>query len=286
MEYISDEIRDLIENKSGLGETTKKAYISRYNNITIDNGKSGDWVLGLANDTLAKLVNGLDMKDASKLAYVNLFIMIKNIYKQDVKRLEALRENLKKKSLKDTSETLEQKKIELPSYNEIDNYINGLYKNKDYYNFVINYLIFKNGLRNMDTNMLMIDSKDYNKKQMTNDNYIIVKKTECEMVICNYKTKSSYGIKRFIDRSKKLMTAIKSLGFGSLMRNQHGERPDNSNLSYYIKLYNGNSEADYFKIRIMDLQDKPNSLSKIAEICKTRGTNSIDILDTYYNANK
>jgi len=69
-----------------------------------------------------------------------------------------------------------------------------------------------------------------------------------------------------------------------LLLNSKGENPT-SGIDYYIRLYNGLGEGDYFKVLVRKLQDEPNSLEEIRKLCAYRGS-SLDVCSSNYNITK
>jgi len=43
------------------------------------------------------------------------------------------------------------------------------------------------------------------------------------------------------------------------------------------------TESDYFKINLIHIQSLQNCISKLSNICNTRGTQSIQTIDKHYN---
>jgi hypothetical protein len=144
-------------------------------------------------------------------------------------------------------------------------------------------------LRNQDVNLKIINLIDYKQQKNNIDNYLVVKKSESELVISSYKTKAVYGQKRIRIRSHKILNAIRALKSGWLLQTDKGMKVDMSNLSYYIRLMPFGerrlTETDYCKITIFHIQTLSNPLQKIIELSKHRGT-SPNTLHNSYNFDK
>ena len=117
-------------------------------------------------------------------------------------------------------------------------------------------------------------------------NYLIIRKSDLLLVVNDYKTKSSYGIKKIQIRSGRILDSANKLREGSLIRNKFGEEVSDDNLSYYIRLYDDLNESDYFKINVLHIQQMPNPVKELAKICLTRGSCDINTINTYYNVSK
>ena len=117
-----------------------------------------------------------------------------------------------------------------------------------------------------------------------------MRKTDCLLVIADYKTVNSYGVKRIIVRSRRVLNVVRKLGEGYLLTNRFGENPKDDGLSYYINLYTTKNgvkltESDYYKIRVKYLQELPNALEELTKLSKSRGS-SMETMNEYYNLNK
>jgi hypothetical protein len=230
------------------------------------------------------MINSLNTKATGKLNYLNIMIMIKEADK-DVNKLVELRTRLMYKKDEQVKDAIQHKKATLPSYDVVVKYIDTLYKEKKYKDYLINFLIFTYGLRNKDINLTLVKNDDFKKLNVLNSNYLIIKKTECMLYITDYKTASSYGVKKIVVRSRRVLNAVQYIGVGSLITNKFNQSVNDTNLNYYINLYDKLNESDYYKININHLQSLPNSIQKIAKLCNTRGSCDINVLNKHYNIN-
>jgi hypothetical protein len=158
---------------------------------------------------------------------------------------------------------------------------------------LVNELIFLYGFRNKDVNLYIIPFAEYRliKKNDTareqSQNWLILKKNSCDLVINQYKTKTHYGSKLIPVKSKKILEASTKLGTGYLLQDKNGLPVIDANIPYYIRLYEFDGyrlrEGDYFKINIQHLQTLPNPINKVKELAYTRGTRNLNDIDKYYN---
>ena len=200
----------------------------------------------------------------------------------DIQTLIDLRTKLTKKREHETKEYIQHKRETLPDYKTVVKYIDGLYKERNYTDYLVNYLIFTYGLRNKDINLTIITNENYKKTDIAK-NYLIIRKTDCMLVINDYKTVNSYGVKRFVVRSRRVLDSANKLGEGLLLTNKFNEPVNDGNLSYYINLYENLNESDLFKINLLHIQSLPNPIKELAKISKTRGSNNIQTLNSHYN---
>jgi hypothetical protein len=289
------ELNNLILQKQSQERPVSKAtlnkYVKQYEFMTNSYNKTGNWIINSTQTELINIIKKMEIQSSGKLNYLNIFYMIKTIYQHPTEEILKYRETLFKKNERQTEQKIEEKQTQnLPSYDEVEKFINQLYKDGDYIRYLYNYLIFTYGLRNKDINLNIIQADKFNKLndiEKKGNNFLVVKKTETELIINDYKTKNSYGAKNIKIRSRKILKVCQLLKDGLILLKSNGTPVSNDELSYYIRLYITEdlhlTEADYFKINILNIQTKPNSLKLMYEICKTRGTKSITGLHNHYN---
>lgn len=268
------ELETFILSKTNLTASSVKNYTSVYKRIkqhlSTDITKSEE-------DTLIDVVNMIE-NVSSKIVLLNLMIMIRTHFELSIKKLDKFREQLFIERDKYTSKKLSEKNNNLPSYQDIDQYIKTLETNK----YIVNYLTFYFGLRNKDVNLFLTTRKD-TKNINTETNYMIVKKTEIEIIVNDYKTVKNYLQKRIIIRNKHFVNVCHSLPINTYLLTGDENPINESSLHNTITrmLFKHLGEADYFKILVREKKSNLNELKKIAEY---RGT-SLDTIIQYYNLN-
>jgi hypothetical protein len=276
---MTTELENFLSSKNNLTEISIKNYQNAYKRIrqllSTDITKSDE-------ETLIDVINMIDNVN-SKLVVLNVMLLIKNHSEQSVNKLEKVREKLFEEKMKIGKQKLQEKNLQLPSYEVIDQYI----KTLDFSQYVVNYLTFYFGFRNKDVN-LYITTRKLTKNINTENNYLIVKKTEIELIINDYKTIKQYLQKRIVIRNKYFVEVCNNLQLSTYLLTRD-ENPINGISLHNIitKMYYKHegkhlTESDYFKIRILDLQSKPNSLQEIKKLAEYRGT-SLDTIVQYYN---
>lgn len=224
---------------------------------------------------------------SNELTYLNIPILLKQLYNKDYSILDKRRNFLKEVREKDMKVV---KEIDLPAYNNVREYINGLSKSNQYRKYIVNYLIFTYGVRNKDCNVF-ITTRDTLKSIDTNMNYLLVKKTEIEWIRNDYKTITSHLQQRIVIKAKKFVEAVKSLPINTWLLSGTDKPISESSLTNTIArmLYLHNdknmTESDYFKLNIKHLQSQPNSYTKIMTLGVYRGTNP-ETIEKYYNVLK
>lgn len=291
----TSEINMLLELKQSqekpLSVASLNKYKSQYNYLTKTNNFAGDWITETDEKELIELIKSLDMKSAGRMGYLNVIILIKQMKNQQIDSILRYRDTLFKQKDIDTGLKIKEKQNQnLPSYKEIEDFINKLYKNGDWIRFLYNWLIFTYGLRNKDVNLEIISAEKFKKLSAENKldkNFLVVKHTECELVVDSYKTKNSYGTKYIKIRSRKILRVCQLLGDGLILMKSNNEPVDDTQLSNYLKLFMNEeyhlTETDYFKINILYIQTQPNCINRLTELCNTRGSKNINNINNYYN---
>lgn len=281
------------EQKRPVTESSIKKYIAFY--TTLRNYLGGRDISdeSVTEEILITVINAFNMSSSGKLNYQNIAIMIKNQHNQPTEKLVKYKEQLTEKKDLDTKHKIQQKLSILPTHNEVRKYIDELYTEGDYSKYLVNELIFSFGLRNIDINLIIVtlpEYKDIKKNDLEKyerENWLVLKKSSCDLVINRYKTKGSHGTKTIPIKNKKVVDAGNKLGQGWLIQNTKNLPIADDNVHKYLNLMNYNditlTQADYFKINLLYIQSQPNSLHKINLLGKSRGCQNIDVLDKHYN---
>jgi len=276
-----------------LTSATLKKYQQQYNFLTKAYGDtSQNWILNSSQDALINILHNLTTGPQSKSNYNNIFIIIRQAHGYPVGDLQ----NFKLDNFKSIDKSIGEKltsKQDLPSYKVIKKFINDLYKAGEYQRFIVNFIIYEFGLRNKDVNLSIVSAEQFNNLDEKNKelhNFIIVHPSHIEFYIDDYKTRSSYGAKRFKSTNSKLNKAVCAHGIGPLLTKKYGDIVKEDELSYYIRLYDFEglklTEGDYYKIRLIELGESENPYRALGEISITRGSKSIATLNSHYNINK
>ena len=144
--------------------------------------------------------------------------------------------------------------------------LNGYYRDKQYKNFVILYLLMNYNTRNKDLVVKVVnDESDIN----PNENFLFIRDKDVIYIRNDYKTKNRYGSKRDVIKSRKLFNAVKEVD--SLLEN-------NNNLDRQVKkVTNGINQSTMFKMLVAS----NNNLKGIQKASKNRGTNMETIAKSY-----
>jgi hypothetical protein len=107
-------------------------------------------------------------------------------------KIKELRDTFRKKRVVDNVEVMNDLKPKLMSLSDFDDKLQSMYDNKEYANFVVNYLFRHFGVRNKDIDVTILNRK----KDMDDGNYLWIR-PKIGYIRRDYKTKSSYGEKKY-----------------------------------------------------------------------------------------
>jgi len=166
---------------------------------------------------------------------------------------------------KRTAET----KHELPTLKNLKGELNTLYEKEDWRSFVILYLMVNYQVRNKDLIASVVNSK---RETNSNDNFIIVGKSQATYVRNDYKTAFKYGTKTNIIKNAKFMNAINQIGY---------VLKSSDNVDRVIKKatagLGGITEGTIAKIVL----SQNNTMNGLKKVSKNRGTDPVTLIESY-----
>lgn len=273
------EQEEFLKSKSEVSLQTQKNYRLQY--IKWRQALNKD-LQNATQEELLSVVKGFTNNPTSEWTYLNLPIMVLRQFNKPIDLLEDRRTELKKERECHTEIYKKEKAKQLPSKKIITDYTKKLFEDKLYFKFIINYLLITYGVRNKDIDIFITDSTN---KGLTDRNLMIIRKSEAEWIINDYKTKGKHGIKNIIIKSKPFLEAIKSLPINTWLFTATGTSNHimNTSLSRIISrnTYNELTEADYFKVLIRDANKSSNTMKLMKLYSDTRGTDIETILAFY-----
>ena len=282
-----EEFKEFIKDKSA---NTIKSYIQQYTKLkkivdtqmeqTID-------IKNISEKNILEFVSGENNLN-SQQALINIAIMIRKMNKSPTSKLEKKREENKEK-LKDFVKEKNQKlkNDNLPSYQDLLDYLEFLYDEKRYTDFIINYLLIHFHTRNSDVNFELVPFKR-DTKENKDLNYLWYSKRAKKATLYrrNYKTVGKYGTKTDVITDPKFLNAIKEI----FECRKKGDEdcsvfiPNKDNAGYFVKRATLNNLGEQMYNRII-INHFRNNLDKLKEISESRGT-SLDTLHENYDIDK
>jgi len=279
-----DKFRETFANKSKI---TQGVYTSNYKKLR--EMLDGVDIASVSQKKVIETAETLDNRN-SQQSLINIAYLIRKNEGLAINELEAFRKKNQTYLRDKIYETNSFLVDNLPSYDELVDFVNGLLKDEKYTQYVINYLLLHCQVRNADLNfdfvLLKKDTKDksknylwYSSKSKTVHYIRNVYKT-AKIVKPNGKI-TGYGQKIIKIKDPQFIKVMKIL-----VNYQKKENkpvifiPNLDTLAYHIKklTYKNLGETMYFKVVVNHFRSDPNMLKQISD---NRGTDINTIFESY-----
>jgi hypothetical protein len=279
MDYVLNQ-NDLIK------ETSKYQYRGSYKRwLEVSDRQIKD----CSEDSVINILGKIECASNTKNTVVSAILMIRKFHNLPIQKIQKWRDNK-------LSVLMEQSKVAadkitaemLPTYNELNNYIKKLYKEKQYLDYIINFILTKYCVRNIDLNCFITQDKTIMTRCGESDktNLMYVAPTYVSWVRRDYKTYDTYGEKKVSIRSVPFRNAL--LNFlddrpdGWLFGTPNGKVMSQPSISKYIldHSFQGLGEGKICKLLCIYYAQKGDIIS-LRRISKSRGTAIETLIDSY-----
>ena len=269
------ELQKYIDTRE-ISDKTITNYHNQYNRITellnTTNTRNID------DDTIIKAIETID-KPNTQRDLITLIILIKEAHNIDTNKLTKYKQNVIYKKINSyNNQKKEILKKNLPTQDELINYLNGLYETHKWCEYIVNYLIYFFNVRNKDIDLFITDKRD---KITKGKNYLYLTNDKIIYLRQDYKTQKHYGDKYNEINDKKFINAVKKYGLNKYLLNTlEGDRIAETSLNKKV------SNMTFEKLGVNKifkaiLQDK-NNIIDYKNISENRGT-AINTLLEYYD---
>lgn len=274
------ELEQFINFNKDKSPKTKGTYERMYRKLSIIlNGDVGD----LSEDKIIELVNNEVDNINTIQSLLNIAVLIKKMKNMKFEKIQAERKkNINKVELHTKNQNDKKKQI-YPSLQELKDYTEYLFNNSKWTDYIINYLLLNNYVRNKDLDFIItLRKKDTTNKEK---NYIWLDNRYRKAVYIrrDYKTMDTYGEKQSIIKDDKFITALRRI----VAHQKHKENdgvfiPNENALGYYIQkaTFQELGEGNYLKI-IINHHLKNENPHILKEISKERGTDIQTLISNY-----
>ena len=284
------EFSDYINEQKHLKPLSVRTYKNQYDKIR------GDLKQDIVDTDEYELLDYIsDLIDDGKsvhsaLNYLAMIINIKRFYKLSTvdldKRRELMiiqKENQKKQKNKELIDA------GLPSKKEILKHLDDKYKNEQWRDYIILYLIINFHTRNKDLDVAFVDNITLSKNELLNT--LVVKKTHVNYIRHNYKTAGTYGRKSYSIKNRKFKESVNNyleqIGdtndkYIYLLTDSKGNHVQEDSVQKIVArtTLNNLSTTLYNKILTTDAL-KNGDMDALKEISERRGTTIPVLLDSY-----
>lgn len=263
------ELEVLKESIQGLSKKTIQSYTQMYKKLKDALGKE---VQSSSQELIIKTAQQLSSNLNTQAAIINIGLIVRRLYALDVKELDKQRK-LNKKGIADHTQ-IQNEEIgkELPTLAEFDTYIDQLFNQNRFQEFIINWLIRHLQTRNQDL-VFQLTTKKADVKN-NSQNYMYLSRGKALYYRRNYKTVGTYGEKINEINDKKFITALRKANF-PLIKNA-------GQVGYYVKQmsFKQLGEGNLMKVVVNDIREK-GDFHALNTVSKNRGTDICTITTAY-----
>ena len=267
-------MESILEKKS-FSEKTKKVYVSIIKRLTKLNFK-----MPLKKNEKVEYIrtffdeNKLD-KTSTRLDLLNLVIVLRSIEELPTDKLKDYRTELGKQRVTKNVDTMNELKDTLMSAPDYREALIKAFEDGEWKQFIIGYLMFTYGVRNMDTDVQIVkDAKDMTDEKQ---NYLLLKPKKVTFYRNHYKTVKTFGKQEHVITDPEFIKAVKKHKIGRIF-------PEGQMNNQMKKmLINKMNESKVFKMLIDEAYDNKDT-ERINELSKSRGT-GINTIKAFYDVN-
>lgn len=242
-----------------------RKYDAIYNNIHKD-------LKSLDYDDIVKYIRTVKNLN-TRASQLNIFIMLNYENKELKEKLKKNREELQSSILEHTQES--NNNIDVVPVSKLYNYLDELYKESKFKEYIINYLLLNFYVRNEDIDVMLYQE---NQEPDEYKNYLKKINKDTIMYVRNkYKTYDIHGVKKHKITDRKFINAF------DLLTDKQDRLLTKKSIGTEVKnaTFDKLGETKYLKYIIDDIRNTGN-IDKLVEISKSRGTD-INLLLSNYN---
>jgi len=277
-----DELQNVINQNNTIKDSTKKQYKNAYARWTDTTDRQ---VTDSSEAYIIQVLERIACSPNSKNTTVSAIVMIRNFHELSVDKIRRWRDTKLKKRI-DVAHTAKDKSDNelLPTYTELMDHVKKLYKDKNYKDYIINFILSKYCVRNRDLNCFI--TQDKSMLLQTDTNIIYLAPSYAIYQRNDYKTHPTYGEIKINIRSMPFRNAC--LNFlddnpdGYLFANSADKVMQDSSIGNYIQehSFKGLGEGRVCKL-VLGYYAKRGNIREITRISKSRGTNIQTLIDFY-----
>ena len=282
-----DKFMNSIKEKS---DATKKQYRIQYNKLFQLTNKP---IAESSEKKIIEILDSMGNKNNSQ-ALLNIALLVRKMEGLSVDQLLARRKKDKDKLIQDVKQKNVELRENLPSYNDIVEYMDYLYEKGEWTDFIINYLLINLQVRNQDLDFEIVSRKRDTSDKDKNYMWLQTTKGKATFIRNVYKTAvihapdgepHGYGQKVNNITDERFITALRRVSSFQKADSDKGTFiPNKSAIAYYIQksTYKQLGEGKYFKIIVNHFR---NDVDKLKEISENRGTD-LKTIHAFYDIEK
>jgi len=239
--------------------------------------------------SIISILEKIDIAHNTKNTLVSAILMVRNFHNLPIEKIKKWRDTTLRTLMEQSHVAADKITADLlPTYNELNNHIKKLYKDRNWLDYIINFILTKYCCRNMDLNCFITQDKTMMARCGEEDkmNLFYISPTYVSWVRRDYKTYDSYGEKKIAIRSTPFRNALLNLlddrPDGFLFGTPNGKVMSQPSISKYIldHSFQGLGEGRVAKV-VLTYYAQKGDINSIRRISKSRGTNLETLIDYY-----
>ena len=271
---VHREFIDLMAHATSKSAYTQKSYRTQYKKLR---EALGTPITEASEQDIINVVKDKALKANSQQALLNIAIMVRKISERvPVDKLIAQRESNRGVITTENKEKNVKLVETLPKLEELEEYLAYLFSQRNWLDYIINYLLINFQVRNQDIVLTIVPKRS----DIVDDdkNYLWLSRNKVTYVRGHYKTSSVYDSKIATITDKDFITAVRKFYNRG---DQTSLIPNPDNVGYFVKkaTFKQLGEGAYMKIIV---HANLGSLQKLKEISDNRGT-SLETMATHYD---
>ena len=217
MDEDENEMNYVLNQNDAIKQSSKTQYRNVYKRwLEVSDRQIKD----CSEDSVINILGKIECASNTKNTVVSAILMVRKFYNLPIQKIQRWRDT-KLRLLIDQSKVAADKITAemLPTMNQLNNYVKKLYKEKQWLPYIINFMLVKYCVRNIDLNCFITQDKTMMQRAGNNDknNLLYISPTYVVYIRRDYKTYDTYGEKRI---------AIRSVPFRNALLNFLDDRPD------------------------------------------------------------
>ena len=281
-----DEMDYVLNQNDSIKETSKYQYRGSYKRwLKATNRQIKD----CSEASIISILEKIDIAHNTKNTLVSAILMIRKFHDLPIEKIRKWRDTILSTLTEQSHVAADKITAELlPTYNELNNHVKKLYKEKQWLPYIINFILAKYCCRNMDLNCFITQDKTMMTRCGEEDkmNLMYISPTYVSWIRRDYKTYDTY---------KELKIAIRSVPFRNALLNFLDDKPDGflfgtpngkvmsqPSISKYIldHSFQGLGEGKICKVMCSYYAQK-GDVNSLRRISKSRGTAIETLIDSY-----
>ena len=281
-----DEMDYVLNQNNTIKDTSKYQYRGSYKRWLKATDRQ---IKDCSEASIITILEKIDIAHNTKNTLVSAILMIRNFHDLPIEKIRKWRDTKLRLLMEQSHVAADKITAEmLPTYNQLNDHVKKLYKEKQYLDYIINFILAKYCCRNMDLNCFITQDKTMMARCGEEDkmNMFYISPTYVSWIRRDYKTYDTY---------KELKLAIRSTPFRNALLNFLDDRPDGflfgtpngkvmtqPSISKYIldHSFQGLGEGKICKAMCTYYAQK-GDIASLRRISKSRGTAIDTLIDSY-----